>query len=128
MDIFQQWLLIKIEEQHGAGANPLEKEISFESILSMLKPIFEQEGAPLDEEDIRRNLNELVTSGHLSTSGETYFLTLRGMIYAQTAPSLAQMVKAEIQQYIRLHWWKALGLILLLIVGVTLLIVNLAAK
>lgn len=114
MDIFQQWLLIKIEEEFGAGKNPLEQAIPFESVVAMLKPLFEREDAVLDEEEVRRQLGALVEFGFLRESGGNYSLTLRGMVYAQAVPSVAQAAQDEFRRLVRAHWWKAAGVLILL--------------
>jgi hypothetical protein len=121
VDIFQQWLLIKIEEEFGAGRNPLENAISFDSIMEMLKPLFEQEDAVLDEDEVRNQLGALAELGYLTETDGNYFLTLRAVVYAQAAPSMAQTAKDEFRQFIRAHWWKAVGILILLVIVVTVI-------
>lgn len=116
MDIFQQWLLLKIQEQFGSGSTPLETDISLESILAMLRPLFEQEGALLDEEDIQKQLNSLISNGYLNNENRNYQLTLRAIVYAQTIPVISQTVQEEIQIYLKKHWWKIAGAAFLLMV------------
>jgi hypothetical protein len=82
VDIFQQWLILRIHEQFGTGRNPLEDQISFESIMAMLKPLFEQEDAVLDEDEVRKQLSALAELGYLNETDGSYFLTLRGMVYS----------------------------------------------
>jgi hypothetical protein len=119
MDIFQQWLLLRMQEQFGSGTNPMDNEITFESIVALIKPIFEQENAPIDEADIRRNLDVLVTLGYLKTERDMYFLTFRAIVYSQASASLSQLAKEEFEQYVNSHWLK--------VVGIAVLIITLAA-
>ncbi len=120
MDIFQQWLLLRIQEQFGVGTSPMDNEIPFPLIVTLIKPIFEQENAPLDDAEIRRNLDALVALGYLATKDDTYFLTFRAILYSQASPSLTQVVKEEFEQYVRGHWGKAAGIVFLLVVLVSI--------
>jgi hypothetical protein len=124
VDIFQQWLILRIHEQFGTGRNPLEDQISFESIMAMLKPLFEQEDAVLDEDEVRKQLSALAELGYLNETDGSYFLTLRGMVYSQTVPTLTQAAQDEFRQFIRAHWWKAAVVLILLVVVVTVVTVN----
>jgi hypothetical protein len=109
VDIFQQWLLIKIQENFGAGEDALRNEISFDAITAMIKPIFEQEGALLEEDEVKRNLDALTELGYLRTENGNYFLTLRALVYAQASTTVAQMVRDEINSLVKAHWWKVAG-------------------
>lgn len=124
MDIFQQWLLIKIQENFGTGDDPLKNEISFDAVTAMIKPIFEQEDAPLEEEEIKRNLDALTEAGYLQSADGTYFLTLRALVYAQASTTVAQMVRDEIASLVKAHWWKALGIVVLLIILISTVMVS----
>lgn len=128
MDIFQQWLLIKIEEEFGAGRNPLESAISFDSIMEMLKPLFEQEDAVLDEDEVRNQLGALAELGYLTETDGNYFLTLRAVVYAQAVQSMAQTAQDEFRQFIRAHWWKAVGILILLVIVVTVITASLIPR
>jgi hypothetical protein len=128
VDIFQQWLLLRLQEQFGGGKSPMENAISFESILAMLKPIFEQEDAVVDDDEVRRHLDALVGLGYLMDMDGAYFLTFRAMVYSQAAPSLAQMARDEFAQFVRAHWWKAVGILILLAVVVTVVTVNIVVR
>lgn len=121
MDIFQQWLLIKIQENFGTGEEPLKNEISFDAITQMIKPIFEQEGALLEEEEIRRNLDALTELGYLKSESGNYFLTLRALVYAQASTTVKQMVNDEITSLVKAHWWKVAGGLVLLIILISAL-------
>lgn len=116
MDIFQQWLLIKIQENFGTGDEPLKKEISFDAITTMIKPIFEQEGALLEEDEVKRNLDALVELGYLKQTDTSYFLTLSALVYAQASTTVKQMVRDEISSLIKAHWWKVAGGLVLAII------------
>jgi hypothetical protein len=70
VDIFQQWLLLRIQERFGIGSTPIDNEISFDSIAALIKPIFEEENALLDESELRRNLDALVALGYLTAKGD----------------------------------------------------------
>jgi hypothetical protein len=98
----------------------MDNEIHFPLIVTLIKPIFEQENAPLDDAEIRRNLDALVALGYLTTKDDTYFLTFRAILYSQMSPSLAQVVKEEFEQYVRGHWGKAAGIVFLLVVLVSI--------
>jgi hypothetical protein len=124
VEIFQQWLLIKIQENFGTGDDPLKNEISFDAVSALVKPIFEQEDAPLEEEELRRNLDALVELGYLKTAEESYFLTLRAIVYAQASTTVAQMVRDEIASLVQRHWWKALGIALLAIILISALMAS----
>jgi hypothetical protein len=115
VDIFQQWLLIKIQENFGTGEEPLKKEISFDAITAMIKPIFEQEGALLEEEEVKRNLDALTELGYLKTENGNYFLTLSALVYAQASTTVKQMVRDEITSLVKAHWWKVAGGLVLVI-------------
>ena len=115
MDIFQQWLLLRIQERFGVGANPMDNEIPFDAIASLIKPIFEEEGALLDEDELRRNLDALVTLGYLTLKSEAYFLTFRAMVYSQASSTISQLVKEELGQYFSRNWWKMAGVAFLLV-------------
>jgi hypothetical protein len=128
VDIFQQWLLLKIQEQFGGGKSPMEEAISFKSIAAMLKPIFEQEDAVVDDDELRRHLDALVGLGYLMEMDGAYYLTLRAMVYSQAAPSLAQMAQDEFRQFVRAHWWKAAVVLVLLVVVVTVVTVNIVVR
>lgn len=120
MDIFQQWLLLRIQERFGTGTNPMDHEISFEAIVTLIKPIFEQEDAPLDESEIRRNLEVLVGLGYLaSTTDDIYSLTFRAVVYSQVSTSLTPLVKDEFGQYVSDNWWKFMSIAILLVVMVS---------
>ena len=120
MDIFQQWLLLRIQERFGTGTNPMDDEISFEAIVTLIKPIFEQEDAPLDESEIRRNLEVLVGLGYLaSTTDDIYSLTFRAVVYSQVSTSLTPLVKDEFGQYVSDNWWKFVSIAILLVVVVS---------
>ena len=120
MDIFQQWLLLRIQERFGTGTNPMDHEISFETIVTLIKPIFEQEDAPLDESEIRRNLEVLVGLGYLaSTTDDIYSLTFRAVVYSQVSTSLTPLVKDEFGQYVSDNWWKFVSIAILLVVVVS---------
>lgn len=121
MDIFQQWLLLRIQESFGGGTSPMENEISFEAVVALIKPIFEQEGAPLDEAEVRRNLEALTSLGYLTVKNGIYYLTFRAIVYSQTSPSLTQAAKDEFEQYVRSHWWKALGVLILTVTVISVL-------
>ncbi len=121
MDIFQQWLLLRIQENFGVGTHPMEDEIPFDAIVSLIKPIFEQENAQLDESELQRNLDALVTHGYLSVKDGIYSLTFRAMIYSQTSPSLAQVVKDEFGQYVSRNWLKVTGIVFLLVLLISIL-------
>jgi hypothetical protein len=123
VDIFQQWLLIKIQENFGAGEDALRNEISFDAITAMIKPIFEQEGALLEEEEVKRNLDALTELGYLRTENENYFLTLRALVYAQASTTVAQMVRDEITSLVKAHWWKVAGGLVLAIILTSALMV-----
>ena len=110
MDIFQQWLLLKIQESFGSGEEPLKKEISFEAIKALIGPIFEQEDAALDEDDLRRNLDALAGLGYLKAENGTYFLTFRALVYAEASLSVGQLVREQLLQLAKLHAWKAIGI------------------
>jgi hypothetical protein len=116
VDIFQQWLLIKIQENFGTGEEPLKKEISFDAITAMIKPIFEQEGALLEEEEVKRNLDALTELGYLKTENGNYFLTLSALVYAQASSTVKQMVRDEITSLVKAHWWKVAGGLVLVII------------
>lgn len=122
MDIFQQWLLIKIQENFGAGEDPLKNEISFDAVTAMIKPIFEQEGALLEEDEVKRNLDVLTELGYLKIENGNYFLTLRALVYAQASTTVAQMVRDEITSLIKAHWWKVAGGLVLLIILISAVI------
>jgi hypothetical protein len=124
VEIFQQWLLIKVQENFGAGDDPLKNEISFDAVSALVKPIFEQEDAPLEEEELRRNLDALVELGYLKKAEENYFLTLRALVYAQASTTVAQMVRDEIASLVQRHWWKALGIALLAIILISALMAS----
>ncbi len=121
MDIFQQWLLLRIQEKFGVGTHPMEDEIPFDAIVSLIKPIFEQENAQLDESELQGNLDALVTHGYLSVKDGIYSLTFRAMIYSQTSPSLAQVVKDEFGQYVSRNWLKVTGIVFLLVLLISIL-------
>ena len=121
MDIFQQWLLLRIQERFGIGSTPIDNEISFDSIAALIKPIFEEENALLDESELRRNLDALVALGYLTAKGDMYSLTFRAFIYSQAHPSLTQLVKEEFGLYVSKHWWKAAILVILLVALVSIL-------
>ncbi len=122
MNIFQQWLLLRIQERFGVGKNPMDNEISFDSIVALVKPIFEEENALLDEADLRRNLDVLVTLGFLMAADDKYLLTFRAMVYSQTSPSISQLTKEEFAQYISRNWWKIAGIVFLLVLLVSVLV------
>ncbi len=124
MEIFQQWLLIKLQENFGTGDDPLKNEMSFDAITAMIKPIFEQEDATLEEEELRRNLYALEELGYLKKVDANYFLTLRALVYAQASTTVAQMVRDEIASLVQRHWWKALGIALLAIILISALIAS----
>jgi hypothetical protein len=128
VDIFQQWLILRMEEHFGAGSNPLRNAISFDSIAAMLEPLFEQEDALFEEDEVKRHLDVLVELGYLLRTEDKYLLTLRAMVYSQAVPSLAQIARDEFAQFVRAHWWKAVGVILLLVVVVTAVTVNIVAR
>ncbi len=115
MDIFQQWLLLRIQERFGVGSTPMENEIPFSSIVSLIKPIFEEENALLDEAELQRNLDTLVALGFLTATGGVYFLTFRAMVYSQTSSTVSQLVKEEFMQYVSRNWWKLAGVVFLLV-------------
>jgi hypothetical protein len=116
VDIFQQWLLIKIQENFGTGDEPLKNEITFDAITAMIKPIFEQEGALLEEEEVKRNLDALIELGYLKTENGNYFLTLSALVYAQASTTVKQMVRDEISSLVKAHWWKVAGGLVLVII------------
>ena len=122
MDIFQQWLLLRIQERFGVGKNPMDNEISFDSIVALVKPIFEEENALLDEADLMRNLDALVTLGFLMAADDKYLLTFRAMVYSQTSPSISQLTKEEFAQYVSRNWWKIAGIVFLLVLLVSVLV------
>lgn len=122
MDIFQQWLLLRIQERFGVGKNPMDNEISFDSIVALVRPIFEEENALLDEADLKRNLDALVTLGFLTAADDKYLLTFRAMVYSQTSPSISQLTKEEFAQYINRNWWKIAGIVFLLVLLVSVLV------
>jgi hypothetical protein len=122
VDIFQQWLLLKIQEQFGSGEEPLRNEISFDAVTTLIKPIFEQEDAPLDEDEIRRHLETLTELGYLKQVDGTYFLTFRAIVYANASESVKQMVRDELLQMVRRYGWQALGALVLLIVLLSVII------
>jgi hypothetical protein len=124
VEIFQQWLLIKIQENFGTGEDPLKNEISFDAVTAMVKPIFEQEGAQLEEDEIRRHLDALVELGYLKKTDAGYFLTLSALVYAQASTTVAQMVRDEIASLVQRHWWKALGIALLAIILISALMAS----
>ena len=115
MDIFQQWLLLRIQERFGVGSTPMDNEIPFSSIVSLIKPIFEEENALLDEIELKRNLDALVALGFLTVAGDMYFLTFRAMVYSQTSSTVSQLVKEEFMQYVSRNWWKLAGVVFLLV-------------
>ena len=121
MDIFQQWLLLRIQERFGVGSTPMDIEIPFDSIAALIKPIFEEENALLDEEELKRNLDALVTLGYLSVTDDKYFLTFRAMVYSQSSPFISQLAKEEFAQYVSRNWWKAAGIVFLLVAVVSIL-------
>lgn len=122
MDIFQQWLLLKIQEQFGTGEEPLKNEISFEAIAGLIRPIFEQEDAPLDEDELRRNLDALVVAGYLKLWNGNYFLTFRALVYAEASLSVGQLVREQLLQLAKLHAWKAIGIAVAAIVLISLIV------
>lgn len=124
MDIFQQWLLIKIQENFGMGEDPLKNEISFDAVTAMIKPIFEQEGALLEEDEVKRNLDALTELGYLKRENESYFLNLRALVYAQASTTVAQMVRDEIMSLVKAHWWKVLGAVILLVILISTVMVS----
>lgn len=132
MDIFQQWLLLRIQEQFGTGVSPMENGISFTSIVNLIKPIFEEENALLDEAELKRNLDVLVVLNYLTTTNDMYFLTFRAIVYSQSATSLTQLAKEEFGQYVSKNWWKAAGVVFLLVILVSviasILTVNIVLK
>ena len=132
MDIFQQWLLLRIQEQFGIGVNPMENGISFTSIVNLIKPIFEEENALLDEAELKRNLDVLVALNYLTMTNDMYFLTFRAIVYSQSATSLTQLAKEEFGQYVIKNWWKAVGVVFLLVILVSviasILTVNIVLK
>jgi hypothetical protein len=124
VEIFQQWLLIKIQENFGTGDEPLKNEISFDAVTAMVKPIFEQEGAQLEEDEIRRHLDALLELGYLKKTDAGYFLTLSALVYAQASTTVAQMVRDEIASLVQRHWWKVLGGALLAIILISALVAS----
>lgn len=100
----------------------MDNEISFDSIVALVKPIFEEENALLDEADLRRNLDALVTLGFLMAADDKYLLTFRAMVYSQTSPSISQLTKEEFAQYISRNWWKIAGIVFLLVLLVSVLV------
>jgi hypothetical protein len=124
VEIFQQWLLIKIQENFGTGDDPLKNEISFDAVTAMVKPIFEQEDAQLEEDEIRRHLDALLELGYLKKTDAGYFLTLSALVYAQASTTVAQMVRDEIASLVQRHWWKALGIALLAIILISALMAS----
>lgn len=132
MDIFQQWLLLRIQEHFGIGVNPMENGISFTSIVNLIKPIFEEENALLDEAELKRNLDVLVALNYLTMTNDMYFLTFRAIVYSQSATSLTQLAKEEFGQYVIKNWWKAVGVVFLLVILVSviasILTVNIVLK
>jgi hypothetical protein len=121
VDIFQQWLLLRIQERFGVGTAPMENGIPFDSIAALIKPIFEEENALLDESELKRNLDALVALGYLTISDEMYFLTFRAMVYSQTSPSISQLAKEEFAQYVSRNWWKAAVIVFLLVILISAL-------
>jgi hypothetical protein len=124
VEIFQQWLLIKIQENFGTGDDPLKNEISFDAVTAMVRPIFEQEGAQLEEDEIRRHLDALLELGYLKKTDAGYFLTLSALVYAQASTTVAQMVRDEIASLVQRHWWKVLGGALLAIILISALVAS----
>ena len=124
MDIFQQWLLGKIHDEFSFGESPTKNEISFEAITTLIKPLFEQEGALLEEDEIKRHLEELNTLGYLTTANGLYFLTFKALIYVQASTSITQAVQDELRQTIKRHWWKAAGILVLIVILVTVITVT----
>lgn len=122
MDIFQQWLLLRIQERFGVGTSPMDNEIPFASIVSLIKPIFEEENALLDEVELKRNLDALVALGFLTVAGDMYFLTFRAMVYSQTSSSISQFAKEEFAQYVSRNWWKVAGILFLFVTLVSTLV------
>ncbi|MBK8428490.1 MAG: hypothetical protein IPL27_22185 [Lewinellaceae bacterium] len=122
MDIFQQWLLLRIQERFGVGSTPMENEIPFDSIAALIKPIFEEENALLDEAELKHNLDALVALGFLSATGDGYFLTFRAMVYSQISSSIQQLAKEEFVQYVSKNWWKMAGIVFLLMAVISTLI------
>ena len=122
MDIFQQWLLLRIQERFGVGSTPMDNEIPFSSIVSLIKPVFEEENALLDEAELQRNLDTLVALGFLTAAGGVYFLTFRAMVYSQTSSTVSQLVKEEFMQYVSRNWWKLAGVVFFLVALISTLI------
>ena len=122
MDIFQQWLLLRIQERFGIGTSPMDSEIPFDSIAALIKPIFEEENALLDEAELKRNLDALVALGYLSETGDVYFLTFRAMVYSQISSSIPQLAKEEFVQYVSKNWWKMAGIVFFLVAVISTLI------
>jgi len=128
VDIFQQWLILRIQEHFGAGRDPMQNAISFDSIAAMLEPLFEREDALFDEDEVKSHLDMLVELGYLLKTEDKYFLTFRAMVYSQAAPSLAQIAQDEFAQFVRAHWWKAVGVIILLVIVTTVVTVNIIVQ
>ncbi len=124
VDIFQQWQLGKIYDEFSFGESPTKNEISFEAITTLIKPLFEQEGALLEEDEIKRHLEELITLGYLSTANGAYFLTFKALVYVQASTSITQAVQDELRQTIKRHWWKAAGILVLTVILVTVITVT----
>ena len=122
MDIFQQWLLLRIQERFGVGSTPMDNEISFDSIAALIKPIFEEENALLDEAELKRNLDALAVLGYLTTKSDMYSLTFRAMVFSQASPSISQLAKEEFGQYVSRNWWKAAIVVILLVALVSILV------
>jgi len=122
VDIFQQWLLLRIQERFGIGTSPMDSEIPFDSIAALIKPIFEEENALLDEAELKRNLDALVALGYLSETGDVYFLTFRAMVYSQISSSIPQLAKEEFVQYVSKNWWKMAGIVFFLVAVISTLI------
>lgn len=100
----------------------MENGIPFDSIVALIKPIFEEENALLDEAELKRNLDALVAFGFLATTDGMYFLTFRAMVYSQTSPSISQLAKEEFGQYVSRNWWKAAGVVFLLVTLISILV------
>ena len=122
MDIFQQWLLLKIKEHFGGGEEPQHTPISFEAIGNLIGPIFEQEDAPLDEVELQRNLDALVELGYLKGSDGIYHLTFRALVYAEASQAGSQLVRDQMMQLLKLYGWKALAIALAAVILISLIV------
>lgn len=129
MDTFQNWLLSKMCENFGYGQNPMNKDISFDSIVAVIRPDFERDKILLNESDIERNLLKLVKLGYLITTNNKYYLTLRAIVYSEAAPEVTKLVQEETNKYdwVKIAWAVAICVVLLTVIT-SVITVNIVIK